>query len=28
MYKKEELDISNTAVPRGPDCGKKLIPSD
>ena len=28
IYKREELDISTTAVPRCPDCGKKLIPED
>jgi hypothetical protein len=28
VYNKDELDISSTAVPTCPDCGKKLIPED
>ena len=28
IYKREELDISTTTVPRCPDCGKKLTPED
>jgi hypothetical protein len=28
IYKREELDIPNTAVPRCPECNKKLVPAD
>ena len=28
IYKREELDISNTSVPRCPACNDKLVPAD
>ncbi len=28
VYKREELDISQTEVPRCPQCNKKLVPAD